>query len=326
MQQEGMEYINCNLCGADNAEKLYDMPDAHYYPDERFTVVRCRNCGLGYLNPRPKQDALDKYYPPAYFNIFEVDASLYRKRYAREGYYIQKYSSLPEGRKPILLDIGCANGGFLRHMRALGWDVEGLEIGAAAKTMSDFKVHNVLFTDLPVQTPSYDVVTAWAVLEHVHDPMAYFKKAQEILFPGGLFIFLVPNFDSLASYGLFREDVPRHIYFYNEKTAKSYLKRTGFELVKAVHKNDIWDMAPVGWLLYKLNKLMGRPALTYEDIPMSFSEWIGAKKLPRTARSAFKFFVAHPLVTVDRITMPLYARFQMMTGTYGTSMYVARKI
>jgi 2-polyprenyl-3-methyl-5-hydroxy-6-metoxy-1,4-benzoquinol methylase len=62
-------------------------------------------------------------------------------------------------------------------MRRLGWKVEGVEVSSNAKLITDFKVYRQEFKDIPISEPRYDVITAWAVLEHVHDPMAYFKKA-----------------------------------------------------------------------------------------------------------------------------------------------------
>jgi 2-polyprenyl-3-methyl-5-hydroxy-6-metoxy-1,4-benzoquinol methylase len=322
---EDMEYVVCNLCGSDNADRLYSMPDVHFHPNERFEVVRCRTCGLGYCNPRPRQAILDKYYPAAFYEGFESQSAAHERRYAREAAYVLRYAHLRAGIRPKLLDIGCANGGFPRHMKALNWDVEGLEIGSAAQRITDFKVHNMLFSHFPVRAPTYDALTAWAVLEHVHDPMAYFKKAQEILVPGGVFVLLVTNLDSLSSSGLYREDLPRHIYFFNQKVIRAYAAKTGFELVKAINKDDIYGMLPVGWLLYKINHLLRRSPLKYEEMTLTFTKWTRSRNLPRTVGSFLKYASGHPLVVLDRVGMPLYAQWQKMTGTYGISTYVLRR-
>jgi SAM-dependent methyltransferase len=322
---EEMEYVACNLCGSDDAAGLYSIPDVHFHPNERFNVVRCRACGLGYCNPRPKQEVLDKYYPAAFYESFESQSAAHGKRYAREAGYVLRYAHLRPGIRPKLLDVGCANGGFPRHMQALNWDVEGLEIGRAAQKITDFKVHNLLLSDFPVNAPVYDALTAWAVLEHVHDPMAYFKKAQQILVPGGVFILLVTNLDSLSSNGLYREDLPRHIYFFSEKTIRAYTARTGFELVKVLNGDDIYGMLPVGWLLYKINHLLKRSPLKYEEITLTFTKWTSSKNLSRTAGSFLKYASAHPLLVLDRVSMPLYAWWQKMTGSYGISTYILRR-
>ena len=62
-------------------------------------------------------------------------------------------------------------------MIARGWDVEGVEVAEASQPIADFRVHTQEFDRIPVHEPFYDAVTAWAVMEHVHDPMAYFRKS-----------------------------------------------------------------------------------------------------------------------------------------------------
>jgi len=89
----------------------------------------------------------------------------------------------------------------------------------------DFPVYTQEFQNIPLNEPTYDAVTAWAVLEHVHDPMAYFRKAAQVVKKDGLFVFLVPNFASVASRSLFCEDLPRHLYFFTRKPCNSISRR-----------------------------------------------------------------------------------------------------
>ena len=157
------------------------MPDVHFHRDEWFEIVECVECGLGFVNPRPEFREMEKYYPGEFFAVFEEHAEAHALRYAREADYLRGITA--SGR--ILLDIGCANGDFPRYMKRLGWRVEGVEIGSNANPIADFPVYRTAFSELPLGGPHYDAITAWAVLEHVHDPMAYFIKAGELLKPGG---------------------------------------------------------------------------------------------------------------------------------------------
>ena len=59
-----LEHVNCDLCCADDIQPFAVLPaDAGWsgQPGE-FTLVRCQNCGLLYINPRPTQAALVEYY------------------------------------------------------------------------------------------------------------------------------------------------------------------------------------------------------------------------------------------------------------------------
>ena len=169
-----METVYCNCCGARRQRLIYLRPDDKYFPDEFFRVVECGGCGLGFVNPRPTIEEMPKFYPGSFYDYFEGQSDFHLKRYALEAQY---FSDSPGTSTGKLLDVGCANGGFPRFMRGLGWNVEGVEIPATAKKITDFPVFSEKLHKIPVFGPTYDAISAWAVLEHVHDPMSYFEKA-----------------------------------------------------------------------------------------------------------------------------------------------------
>jgi SAM-dependent methyltransferase len=164
------------------------MPDRRGFQAGIFTVVECDQCGLGFVNPRPRFQDMGKYYPKEYYEEgFAQNRAYHLGRYAREARYLRQIERKPGPKS--LLDVGCANGDFPRFMMARGWHAEGVEVSASSQPITDFKVYPQQLPDIPVHQPSYDAVTAWAVLEHVHDPMAYFRKASEVTKAGGLFVF-----------------------------------------------------------------------------------------------------------------------------------------
>ncbi len=317
-----METVSCNLCGSENYQTVYSMPDAFYFKDEWFNVVECKNCGLGFLNPRPTYEEMSRYYPPAYYHD-RFDNERDARRYAEEGRFLQNLSSSGSGL--MLLDVGCANGDFPRHMGKLGWQVEGVEPSSNSEYISDFKVYPQEFTHIPLYEPRYNAITAWAVLEHVHDPMSYFKQASQLLKSGGSFIFLVTNFESVSSRCLFREDVPRHLYFFTESTIKKYLALSGLELVKTDYSNRILSMRPVGWLRHYLYHYFEGRGLKWEDIPPNRTEYVAKRGLSNNLPSNLRYIASHPFAVADRLLMPLFEKYQMLSNKYGIVTYVAVK-
>lgn len=320
-----LETIACDLCGSTRQTLVYQTPDRRYFTDELFAVVRCDECGLGFLNPRPCFEEMGKYYPPVYYEEeFVKNLQDHQVRYAREARYLREFEE--RGGSPRLLDVGCANGDFPRFMAARGWSVEGVEVSASASPIQDFPVYSQPFPEIAADTPTYDAVTAWAVIEHVHHPMAYFRKAARILKPGGIFVFLVTNFDSLASRRLFREDVPRHLFFFTRETVKRYLEDTGFHLEREDNRNDIFAMPPENFLLFFLKARVLRKAFVWCDLPPSRPQFIHTRGLRPGLRSSLQFALAYPLRTLDRALRPAMERLQMRRKTYGISTYVARKV
>jgi len=320
-----METVACNLCGSTRHTALYQMPDRRGYHAGIFTVVECNQCGLGFVNPRPLFEDMWRYYPKEYFEEeFAQNRAHHLRRYAREASYLRQIERKPGPKS--LLDVGCANGDFPRFMRARGWHVEGVEVSASSQPITDFKVFPQQLPDIPVNQPTYDALTAWAVLEHVHDPMAYFRKAFEVTKVGGLFVFQVPNFNSLASRRLFLEDIPRHLYFFSEKTVQKYLEETGFALQKACFGRDVFVLPPYNWLHYYVKTRLRRQPFTHADIPMARPEFFKRYNLKPGILSTLKYAVAQPLTSLDRVLLPALTWIQILRKTYGNSTYVARRL
>lgn len=324
-----MESVACNLCGKSDSRVVYQKPDNKYFPDEVFSVVECRNCGLGFVNPRPAFSEMSRYYPGDFYDYFDADPAAQRKRYEVEAGYLREFCK--EGRGKRLLDVGCANGDFPRFMMRQGWEVEGVEVSRNAREIADFPVYRFPFPGLPIDRPCYDAVTAWAVLEHVHDPMSYFKKAAQILKSGGHFVFLVTNFKSISSRRLFLEDIPRHLYFFTEETVKRYLEQNGFAFVRADYDNRVYSMRPTNWIYDALARLRGG-TLTFEALPdTSYQSFL--RRLPGGQIDNFwlklRYLIfllrSHPLALVDKALIPAVERVQILRRRYGIVTFVARK-
>ena len=316
-----MEIIDCNLCGSGHSRFLYKKADEHFFPDDYFSVVECLDCGLGYVNPRPKTEEMKKYYPNEFYSLLQKREESDRNRFLAQSQYLAL--RLSGGRQHRLLDIGSANGGFLEFMHDLDWEVEGVEPFASLPSHRPFKIYRCQFPDVPVNEPSYDAVTAWAVLEHVHDPKAYFEKASRVIVSGGVFVFMVPNFSSLISRRLFGEDVPRHLYFFTEENIRRYSQEAGFAVEEVDYKNPIFSWNPNRWLHYLIARVLGRP-FTW-PINRSYSDFLKANQLKRGIASALGFAFRHPVSFADSAMAPLLGRIERMLGRYGIVVYVARK-
>ncbi len=146
-----------------------------------------------------------------------------------------------------------------------------------------------------------------------------------MLRPGGLFVFLVTNFRATASKRLFREDVPRHTYFFSEPVIGRYLARAGLDLLRVDHGPAIFEMRPVNWLRYFLrHRLWGR-AMTWDDLPETPEAYWGRIGARRSAWSMLSYAATHPFTTVDRALMPLYEYVTIRRRAYGIITCVARK-
>jgi len=320
--RKSMEIVNCNLCGSDKYRVIYSMPDTRYFIDEWFNVVECTNCGLGFVNPRPTNSEMSKYYPSIFYDYFERERDYHLRRYSAEAKFLQGIAS--EGHR-LLLDLGCANGDFPRFMQKLGWKVEGVEVSQKSRTITDFKVYKQDFREIEVYEPCYDAITAWAVLEHVHDPMAYFKKAAQVLKSGGVFVFLVTNFGSLSSRCLFLEDVPRHLYFFTEGTIKKYLEESSFDFVKAYYSNKIYSMRPINFLRYYFYRYFKKQKLDWRHTRFKSLHSFDKNTLQNPLIRKLTHLILDPLDVIEQLLIPFYEKYQIKSKTYGIVTYMARR-
>src|SRR5207302_4346575 len=56
----------CPLCGGAGAEVAFEAQDPTSRDGLVFSVVKCRNCGLHYTNPRPDEISIGRFYPTNY--------------------------------------------------------------------------------------------------------------------------------------------------------------------------------------------------------------------------------------------------------------------
>lgn len=232
-----MEYVRCDLCGADSPTFLFGRTDR--FSGEKFRYVRCSECGLIYLSPRPSVSDLQSYYPEGYEAYQRSDAmtsiSRWRRRHASSilRRFIARYHQ--RGR---LLDVGCATGRFLEEMRAHGSDVEGVEVSARAAAIAreerDLRIFNGTLDEFEAPENAFDVVTLWDVLEHLPSPKASVDKINCLLGPEGHLVFSIPNLRSFDA-RLFGQwwigwDAPRHLHLFSRSVLDRLLAETGFEV------------------------------------------------------------------------------------------------
>jgi len=140
-------------------------------------------------------------------------------------------------KKGVLLDVGSGTGAFVSEMSENGWQVTGLEPDEGARRVAkekfncDLKNTDKLF-ELPLN--SFDVITLWHVLEHIHDLKIYITQLKNLLKQNGKMIIAVPNYTSFDA-STYREhwaayDVPRHLYHFSPLSMKVLTEENGLRI------------------------------------------------------------------------------------------------
>jgi 2-polyprenyl-3-methyl-5-hydroxy-6-metoxy-1,4-benzoquinol methylase len=235
------EEANCLLCGGRRWSPLVEAPDVGVSNTGLwFAVVQCQDCGLCFTNPRPSPKSMAQFYASLYRPHYCASRERHGQRRFRGGWLrsTKERSALEWHGAGRLLDFGCGGGSFLELMNAQGWKVTGIDLSAPAvcrvRTETGLPA---LVGSLPhpeLKPDSFDVVTMWHSLEHVHAPREVLREAHRLLAPGGKLIVATPNIDSLPFrwfgkhwHGL---DLPRHLTHFTPWTLPLMLERAGFNL------------------------------------------------------------------------------------------------
>jgi 2-polyprenyl-3-methyl-5-hydroxy-6-metoxy-1,4-benzoquinol methylase len=241
-----MESVDCILCGKSETRLAFTGKDRLGVTAEPFSIVQCQRCGLLFLNPRPTQEEMGRYYPYSQYKdeftpAIEDEPSVVSR--LNRLYHMERICRTVERvqREGQLLDVGCATGNFLERMRRRGnWRVCGVEVNEeAARYARDRFGLDVFSGELGAAgyaEHSFDVVTLWNVLEHLHSPVETLREIGQLLKEDGVLILSVPNADSLDArtfgdrwIGL---DPPRHLYDLSSKTLEQLLSKAGLQAIE----------------------------------------------------------------------------------------------
>jgi 2-polyprenyl-3-methyl-5-hydroxy-6-metoxy-1,4-benzoquinol methylase len=173
-------------------------------------LVRCTDCGLIYANPQYTPTELVELYRRLYYNEENTLQGDFREdEHGRNRVLYRtvlddlqrRYPHLakpPHDRPLRALDYGCGPGYFLVACRARNFDVTGIEFSEIAARYGREQLGLNVITDPDAALPQlpdahYDLVTAWAVIEHTRRPREVLEQLTAKLAPGGVLCLTLPN-------------------------------------------------------------------------------------------------------------------------------------
>lgn len=234
----------CPACGT-SQWTLSGQTKDYSISGEWFELLECINCHLKATHPQPAAEQIGRYYASKdYISHSDTRSGLTNKLFHKARNYMmkKKYQWVVRAagtETGKLLDVGAGTGYFAKYMQDHGWDVTGLEPDETARKTGEEKLGlKLLPLDfLSRQMPdSYDVITLWHVLEHVHDITGYMNRFHSILKPGGILIIAVPNHTSrdAKQYGIqwAAYDVPRHLWHFSPASIEKLLAKHQFTLTQ----------------------------------------------------------------------------------------------
>lgn len=260
--------IRCNLCGSRNSTLYLKTPDTKFKGASFSTtsqatsgekLVRCRTCGLIYVNPRLGKRKIISDYEKADESTYILEAKARAKTFRSSLRIIKKYKN-----KGKLLDVGCAAGFYLKEAQAAGYKVLGIEPNRSLSSWG-FKNLGVRILDVPFEkfrfaAESFDVISFWDTLEHFCDPLSALRKANVLLKREGIVVVNYPDINS-PSARIFGKNwwfiTSGHLFYFSETTLKRALSQTGFEVLESRPHTQLLSVA---YLMHQIGRYNGKLA------------------------------------------------------------------
>jgi SAM-dependent methyltransferase len=276
MQPETLiHYTACPSCGSTQLRLALSAKD-YTVSHSPFLIMECGDCLLRFTQDVPDAASIGRYYrSDDYISHSDTSKGLVNRLYhlVRRQTMSEKHrliigaTRLDEGR---LLDIGAGTGTFAAYMKEHKWETTGLEPDETARERAaDLHGIRLLPVDELYSLPdeSFDAITLWHVLEHVHDLHPYLDQLKKLLRRGGRIFIAVPNYtsyDATAYQGSWAAyDVPRHLYHFCPDAMETLLERHGLHLqatqpmwfdsfyismLSEKYKNGKGNIVKAGWI------------------------------------------------------------------------------
>lgn len=233
---------HCPVCNKNEFSSFLTCTD-YFVTCEDFKIKQCTGCGFKITENIEDEENIGRYYESenyiSHSNTTKgiVNAVYHQVRkymLGRKRRLVEKSAALQKGH---ILDVGTGTGFFLNEMKEYGWQVTGIEKSEEARKFAktEFDLNNLPTEELfKLKDKSYDVISLWHVLEHIHKLNENMDVFSGLLKDDGKLVIAVPNHNSYDAkhYKEFwaAYDVPRHIWHFAPSQMKQLGIKHGFKL------------------------------------------------------------------------------------------------
>lgn len=203
----------------------------------KYSLYECKECKCRFFDPKEHKISISEIYEKLGKNK-ELKGEFKKSKYWAN--QIRRITNLLVSKLKSILDVGCGTGDFLMH-----WDdsvvKEGIEISKAKAQIARERglvIYNDFFENVELNS-KYTVVTCYAFLEHLIDPLAALNKLGKIVAFGTILVIMIPTYecfkrwmiDTFTSIRWHMYSPPEHLNLFSKQFLDRYLAKNNFKLV-----------------------------------------------------------------------------------------------
>lgn len=225
----------CSICGSfkTQIERKVQSP----FIDKKYTLYFCKDCRSYFFDKNEYDVNLGELYNDE--NRAWNDEFTYSKYWSRQVKRINKIL-LNKNKKLNVLDIGCRTGDFLLHWDKTKNNLYGVELNkhnANVATKRGINVYKDFIENIDFKI-KFDVITCYALLEHIANPNILLEKITEILKINGILVIMISTIESKLRNKLDKNNIhwhmylpPEHLSYYSKDFLDNYMIKQKIKLV-----------------------------------------------------------------------------------------------
>jgi 2-polyprenyl-3-methyl-5-hydroxy-6-metoxy-1,4-benzoquinol methylase len=226
--------MSCVICHSKSFQFLFEK--------NNYRIEKCLGCRLVQVTNIPPLEQIEEEYDQDFYTEHYGDLERNGKKQRYE--YLNFNNKLDQIEKRIerkgnILDVGCSFGFFLDAARHRGWRVAGIEISEhAAKYAAErlkLVVLNKPIIEADFEQGSFDVITMWAVIEHLPNPKEILQHLSKLLKDDGMLVVHTGNVDSYRARiegRRWRQWIPPvHLLYFSPQVMRTLFKQCDLQLV-----------------------------------------------------------------------------------------------
>ncbi len=264
----------CQLCNFDQSYIVYEGSIRSGLPGTTtngYKILECHHCKIQYLDPQP-ENPLQKYEDGSYRKDYDgaENLSSYRQKHDKDQSLKISLIGTEKLRDIAIADVGCGAGAFLDLVKGMALRTIAVEpmlsyhdylsknFTACYRSTSEFSKNEL---------NTVDIITTFAVIEHVQNPLVFLKELRVALKPGGYLCLTTPNRREIlmtTNEVSFKPHFYRtaHLWYFDRESLINLAEQAGFK-VKSFHTFHTYNFSNyVVWL--RDRKVSGKDSIFKE--------------------------------------------------------------
>ena len=231
---------HCQICKSPEVVRGSEIQSP--FVDQKYTLYRCCACRSFFFDSEQHPFDLREFYNHPRQTVLTdfVESDYWKSQVAIISRLLGK-----RGKRISVLDVGSRTGDFLLH-----WGPQHVRIGvelnrenAGLATSRGIPTHNDYIERINFDS-MFDVISCYAVLEHISDPAPVLSKLVSLLDARGVLVIMIPTIECLLRKKLDRNSIywhmyspPGHVSFYSRNYLDSFMRSNGMTLARRTYSS-----------------------------------------------------------------------------------------